>query len=393
MAFGSINKQKNADKELIEFQSQWNEQLAQNAWQRDVDMWNMNNEYNSPSAQLQRYRDAGINPLMVAGSQPYESSSIQSPSGSASGASVNGLGSGLEAFQGLGQLSDMALKAAQSLNLKADTQKKEKEANLTDAEFQKSLKDLLYRDDMNKAQIDVLISTAQKNIKDGALSEQQKINLDASLKEISSRVEKNLVDIDIQKKMYDLSERKFKFDQEMGRGQLRLGAMNAEANLQSANAQMSNSFANDAYKEFMEAGQGLQKTKNEIEQYQARTARMKALQDIAESKQRISKMSYEKKLETLKSLVDMSTINVAGVKFYNDDRFRHYLMLNELCCDDSLPLELRIHAVKKVYDFFNIDNIPSDVMRFGNRALMLDFDGYHEERNLDRSVDSLFYSR
>lgn len=361
MAFGSITKQKNADKELIEFQSQWNEQLAQNAWQRDLDMWNLNNEYNSPSAQLQRYRDAGINPLMVAGSQPYESSSIQSPVGSASGASVNGLGSGLEAFQSLGQLSDMALKSAQTLNLKADTQKKEKETSLTDAEYRKAVKDLRVRDDMNHAQLDVLLSSAQKNIKEGELSEQQKINLNASLKEISSRVQKNLVDADVQMKMYNLSERKFKFDQEMGRGQLQLGAMNAEANLQSANAQMSNSFANDAYKEFMEVGQGLQKTKNEIEQYQARTARMKAVQDVAESKQRVSKMSHEEKVQTLTQLLDASTSNVHGLKIFHDSRFRSFLIMNELCTDESLPLDLRVKAAK--FSLQQEDDLVPTVLR------------------------------
>lgn len=353
MAFGSITKQKNADKELIEFQSQWNEQLAQNAWQRDLDMWNLNNEYNSPSAQLQRYRDAGINPLMVAGSQPYESSAIQSPVGSASGASVNGLGSGLEAFQSLGQLSDMALKTAQTLNLKADTQKKEKETSLTDAELQKALKDLLYRDDMNRAQVNVLLSTAEKNIKDGKLSEQQVINLNASLGEISSRVQKNLVDADMQRKMYDLSERKFKFDQELGRGQLKLGAMNAEANLQSANAQMANSFANDAYRDYMDFGQSLEKSKLEIEDFQARTARRKVNQDIRESKQRVSKMSQEQKIQTLEKLSEMSTSSILGFRLTNLPDFQFYLMASEICTDSSVPLEVRVRASSKLYELIN----------------------------------------
>lgn len=35
----------------------------QNDW--NVEMWNKQNEYNSPSAQLQRYREAGINPLFA----------------------------------------------------------------------------------------------------------------------------------------------------------------------------------------------------------------------------------------------------------------------------------------------------------------------------------------
>lgn len=44
-------------------QREWNEYMQdkQNAW--SLDMWNKTNEYNSPTAQVQRMRDAGLNPL------------------------------------------------------------------------------------------------------------------------------------------------------------------------------------------------------------------------------------------------------------------------------------------------------------------------------------------
>lgn len=44
-------------------QRRWSEKMMdkQNAW--SLDMWNLTNEYNSPSAQVQRLRDAGLNPL------------------------------------------------------------------------------------------------------------------------------------------------------------------------------------------------------------------------------------------------------------------------------------------------------------------------------------------
>jgi hypothetical protein len=36
-------------------------------WERTVDMWNRTNEYNSPVAQMQRFKDAGLNPHLIYG--------------------------------------------------------------------------------------------------------------------------------------------------------------------------------------------------------------------------------------------------------------------------------------------------------------------------------------
>lgn len=45
-----------AQRELAEYQAQWNEQ-----------MWNRQNEYNTPSAQMQRFKEAGLNPNLIYG--------------------------------------------------------------------------------------------------------------------------------------------------------------------------------------------------------------------------------------------------------------------------------------------------------------------------------------
>ena len=43
-----------AQKELAEYQNEWN-----------LEMWNKQNDYNSPIAQMQRYQDAGLNPNLI----------------------------------------------------------------------------------------------------------------------------------------------------------------------------------------------------------------------------------------------------------------------------------------------------------------------------------------
>lgn len=42
-----------------------NRELADLEWERNQQMWNMQNEYNTPAAQMQRYRDAGLNPNLT----------------------------------------------------------------------------------------------------------------------------------------------------------------------------------------------------------------------------------------------------------------------------------------------------------------------------------------
>lgn len=42
-----------------------NRQLSEYEWSKNLEMWNLQNEYNSPSAQMQRLKDAGINPNLA----------------------------------------------------------------------------------------------------------------------------------------------------------------------------------------------------------------------------------------------------------------------------------------------------------------------------------------
>lgn len=42
-----------------------NLQIAQEANQHEIDMWNMNNAYNHPAQQMQRFQEAGLNPALA----------------------------------------------------------------------------------------------------------------------------------------------------------------------------------------------------------------------------------------------------------------------------------------------------------------------------------------
>lgn len=44
-----------------------NRQLAQYEWNKNLEMWNLQNLYNSPASQMQRFKQAGLNPNLIYG--------------------------------------------------------------------------------------------------------------------------------------------------------------------------------------------------------------------------------------------------------------------------------------------------------------------------------------
>lgn len=78
-----------ANMEIAKYQAQWQQQENEKAYQRSLNMWNLQNEYNSPTQQMARVRAAGLNPNLVygngvtgnsAGSTPqYEPAKFNAP--------------------------------------------------------------------------------------------------------------------------------------------------------------------------------------------------------------------------------------------------------------------------------------------------------------------------
>lgn len=124
----SQNSQSNLDRAQananLDAQNKANRDLAQMTNEQNLARWRMENEYNSPSSQMARYKLAGLNPNLIYG-QSNTSGGIpafQAPTQSAdrkapdiSLPQLGSLGSVLPAFQ------DMELKRAQIDNVKAGT--------------------------------------------------------------------------------------------------------------------------------------------------------------------------------------------------------------------------------------------------------------------------------
>ena len=133
--FGASSASREARKNR-EFQSAEAEKARQwqsNEWTRQ---FNLTNQYNSPTEQMNRFAMAGLNPNLIYGSIVNGSASPSTPgtpiptgsdASSAVGSSVS------SAFQSFG---DIPLRRAQIENIEADTTKKLSEANLSDSNKQ-----------------------------------------------------------------------------------------------------------------------------------------------------------------------------------------------------------------------------------------------------------------
>lgn len=138
MGISSAEKISQTDRDFSLYQQMinnaYNTSERQAAQQFSMDMWNLANEYNSPSAQLARAMEAGINPnAVIAGMSGVSSASPVTSTGQ-SGSTSNyssGLGSSvLSAYQQLGaQLGGSALLAAQTRKTNAEANKTDMEAS------------------------------------------------------------------------------------------------------------------------------------------------------------------------------------------------------------------------------------------------------------------------
>lgn len=109
------------NEKLMKKQFEYNEKSAENAYARQLDFYNRNNEYNDPSAVRQRYESAGINPNAAFGTAgsytPAQASASAPQAGAVSAPYASDRG-----FNFADPL-DAAIKAAQVRNIEANTAK------------------------------------------------------------------------------------------------------------------------------------------------------------------------------------------------------------------------------------------------------------------------------
>ena len=106
-------------KKLMAQQHQYNLETMAKQQEYAIDMWNMNNEYNDPSAVVDRYTNAGMDANAAFGAKGHYSPSQQptTPSAVGTGAPTAPLAQQLQ----LGNMLDRAMQMAQIQKTKAET--------------------------------------------------------------------------------------------------------------------------------------------------------------------------------------------------------------------------------------------------------------------------------
>ena len=121
--FGA-SKDYERQKELIDQQNQFNLDLAREQQQWQEDMWHMSNEYNTPSAQINRLNQAGLNPSLMYGQGQAATGNAKAPPAGYQRANAT-------AMRGVNMFSDSIRNAgavAQTMNMQAQTQLVEEKA-------------------------------------------------------------------------------------------------------------------------------------------------------------------------------------------------------------------------------------------------------------------------
>lgn len=166
-----------------------NEKIARenNQWQREnmqmqndwnIEQWNRENEYNSASAQAQRFREAGLNPYlaMTGGANAGSASSVTSADAGHASEVGKQMPIDYSAYNGvLNTLSELPMQIAQAENFGASTDKQQAEADVARATAEQLGIENFYKSKMMRL-------TTEKMIQDLDIGEsykkQMRIHLD-----------------------------------------------------------------------------------------------------------------------------------------------------------------------------------------------------------------------
>lgn len=186
-AAADASRETNAANERIAAETnRANLNLYREQFRDSLTLWNMENEYNSPSAQVARLRSAGLNPSLAMGS-PAVSSSASLPSAApAVGYTEQMPPSEAYSDTGLKAIGDTIANLGSSLN--------------QGAQFQAAMTDNLTREEMGRKQLENLSAEIKQKLESVELSRVEKKRLQGELDSInlSLRLNEAKFDDDVQ---------------------------------------------------------------------------------------------------------------------------------------------------------------------------------------------------
>ena len=114
------------NRKAFERQAQYNTQMYERQRADSLADWNMQNQYNSPEAQMRRFKEAGLNPNLIYGqsnmSQAVRSSNIGSANLSPVNIDTGMIGDAINQYYNVKRAeSEIAVNKARIANINADT--------------------------------------------------------------------------------------------------------------------------------------------------------------------------------------------------------------------------------------------------------------------------------
>lgn len=185
----SLRKQIQAQKEENQRNREYNLYLArlQNQW--NLDQWQRENDYNSPTAQMARYRKAGLNPNLIYGQQNTAASSPTLTSGASSAPQDMGpIGQKRNFGQAMQEMLNLEMQKAQIDAIKAGTENTKANTEKTSEEIKSLTIDNMFKAAREQSALDyqgVQIRLGKSALK---LNEKQMEVMQANIEKVAAEI-------------------------------------------------------------------------------------------------------------------------------------------------------------------------------------------------------------
>lgn len=186
----AIRQQIAAQKAENEKNRQYNLMLArtQNRW--NLNQWQRENDYNSPTAQMARFKAAGLNPNLIYGqTNPAASSPSMTAGAASSPTDMSAIGNKRNFGQAIQEALNLEMQKAQIEAIKAGTEKTKADTDNTRETTKGLTIDNMYRAAKHEQDLQVGGMTIQLGKSTLKMNDQQMENLKAELPKIAAEVE------------------------------------------------------------------------------------------------------------------------------------------------------------------------------------------------------------
>lgn len=210
--------------QLADKNNRANRDLSELAYRQNLEQWSRENEYNSPLQQMQRYKDAGLNPNLIYGQQNLSASSPQlkyerQEAGHVAPYQRQASNVKLELGDVFQSIMDFATYKNQLRKSNAEADSAEYQADIAKYESMMKASDANFRNDFNRAnltktneEISNLVESRKVIMQD---YENKKITHSQLIAE-TNRINTQIESLNIQKKLYEAQIKKTNQDIQIG---------------------------------------------------------------------------------------------------------------------------------------------------------------------------------